>query len=339
MMLSTPVYAGAEASNALAAPVLTLEDLRVDLHEGKGKVPIIDGLSLTIGSSETLALVGESGAGKSLSALAIMGLLPRDSMSVSAGRILLGGEDLLRKSERDMRRVRGGQVAMVFQDPLTALNPVLTVGRQLMECVQLHNDLSRQGVRDRALELLELVRIPAPASRLDEYPHRLSGGMRQRVMIAMALAGNPQLLLADEPTTALDVTISAQILDLLRELQQKLGVGILLITHDLHAVRSLAQRVAVMYSGRVVEHSATDDLFSHALHPYSQGLLQARPRGSFAAGAGRLTEIPGTVPSPGNRPSGCAFRTRCSRATALCAQRFPDTILSGGTHVACFHAG
>ncbi len=338
MTQSTHAFAAANlATDCAPEPLLRIENLRVELLSRQGNVPIIDDLSLSIAPGETLALVGESGAGKSLSALAIMGLLPKESMRASGGGIFLEEQNLLHTSTSDMRRLRGRKVSMIFQDPLSALNPVMTIGKQLTETIRLHHHLPKRAARDRARELLELVQIPSAQTRLDEYAHRLSGGMRQRVMIAMALAGEPQLLLADEPTTALDVTISGQIMQLLNELQQRMNISILLITHDLHAVRSLAHRVAVMYSGRVVEENTTDALFAHPRHPYSQGLLNARPRGCLSSGAPRLVEIPGTVPMPSARPSGCAFRTRCQYAAERCASETPQLANTGDAYAACFY--
>ncbi|MBT9385431.1 ATP-binding cassette domain-containing protein [Pseudooceanicola sp. CBS1P-1] len=321
------------------APILTVSDLRIETT-GPQPAALLESVSFDIRPGETLALVGESGAGKSLSALAILGLLPPDAMRVAAGQIHLGRTDLATLSARQMRAVRGGRVAMIFQDPLGCLNPVLTVGRQITEALRLHKGLRGAAARARAVELLELVRIPEPRKRLDEYPHRLSGGMRQRVMIAIALAGEPELLLADEPTTALDVTISTQIITLLRQLQADIGLSILMITHDLPAVRMIADRVAVMYSGRIVETGIADAVFAAPRHPYTQGLLSARPRGAIAAGAAPLTEIPGAVPQPNERPSGCTFRPRCPRASALCAQERPAMPpATSGSKAACHHAG
>lgn len=320
------------------APLLNVENLSVIVKLASGeRVDAVDKVSFSVGVGETLALVGESGAGKSLTAMALMRLHKTQFMDVVADRIDLQGRDIARMNDREIRQIRGSTVAMIFQDPLTALNPVLTVERQLVESILLHNHLSRTGARQRALELLDMVRIPAAKSRLGEYSHRLSGGMRQRVMIAMALAGNPKLILADEPTTALDVTISAQILDLLRELQTNLGVGMLFITHDLHAVRTVAQRVAVMYSGRIVETGAVDTVFTAPSHPYTEGLLAARPHGSFVDGGHRLREIPGTVPAPSDRPAGCAFAPRCSHKTKECEERVPPLEFRGKAGFACFH--
>lgn len=324
------------SANAEAAKLLAVRGLRIETA-GRDPAALIEDVSFDLAAGETLALVGESGAGKSLSALALLGLLPPSAMRIAAGSILLEGQDITRVPAARLRSIRGGEVAMIFQDPLSCLNPVLTVGRQIMESLKLHKGLTGAAARSRAIELLDLVRIPEAAKRLDEYPHRLSGGMRQRVMIAIALAGDPKLLLADEPTTALDVTISAQIMTLLDQLRRDIGLAILLITHDLPAVRMIADRVAVMYSGRIVETGYADAIFSAPAHPYTRGLLLARPRGSMAAGAGRLTEISGTVPLPSQRPSGCAFRPRCPNADELCARQRPEPHVAGHCLVACHH--
>jgi peptide/nickel transport system ATP-binding protein len=318
--------------------LLDVEGLSILIKDKRGDVRAVEDVSFTVAAGETLALVGESGAGKSLTALALMRLLPK-TLGVEAKRITLAGKDLTSPSETDIRKVRGSVMAMIFQDPLSALNPVLTVERQLVEAIRLHETISKTDARARALELLDMVRIPAASARLGEYPHRLSGGMRQRVMIAMALAGRPKLILADEPTTALDVTISGQILDLLKDLQRDLGLGMLFITHDLHVVRSVAHRVAVMYSGRFVESGTVADVFERPRHPYTEGLIQARPHGSFVTDGHRLREIAGTVPVPANRPPGCAFEPRCVRAEADCRQIVPPLALEPGTarSLACFH--
>ncbi len=319
-------------------PLLDVQNLSVVVKLASGeRVNAVDKVSFSVGIGETLALVGESGAGKSLTAMALMRLHKAQFMDVVADRIDLQGNDIAKMNDREIRKIRGSTIAMIFQDPLSALNPVLTVERQLVESILLHNDLSRMQARQRALELLDMVRIPAAKSRLSEYSHRLSGGMRQRVMIAMALAGNPKLILADEPTTALDVTISAQILDLLSELQRNLGVGMLFITHDLHAVRTVAHRVAVMYSGRIVETGDVATVFSNPSHPYTEGLLAARAHGSFFDGGHRLREIPGTVPAPADRPSGCAFGPRCNRRTPECEAHLPPLEFGGRAGFACYH--
>lgn len=332
MMHSIPTSASVEAR-----PLLAVRGLRIETV-GRNPAALIEDVTFDLHPGETLALVGESGAGKSLSALALLGLLPPSAMKVTSGSISLVGEDITKATPARMRSIRGGQVAMIFQDPLSCLNPVLTVGKQIMETLKLHKGLSGAAARARAIELLDLVRIPEAAKRVDEYPHRLSGGMRQRVMIAMALAGEPKLLLADEPTTALDVTISAQIMTLLDQLRRDMALAVLLITHDLPAVRMIADRVAVMYSGRIVETGKADTIFSAPAHPYTRGLLSARPRGSMAGGAARLTEIPGTVPLPFERPTGCAFRPRCPAATEICAAERPVPQLAEQRLVACHHA-
>ncbi|MCX5577840.1 ABC transporter ATP-binding protein [Kaistia terrae] len=326
------------SASAPKGALLDVEGLSILIKDKRGDVRAVDDVSFSVAAGETLAIVGESGAGKSLTALALMRLLPK-TLGVEAKRITLAGQDLTSPSELDIRKVRGSVMAMIFQDPLSALNPVLTVERQLVEAIRLHETISRTDARARALELLDMVRIPAASARLGEYPHRLSGGMRQRVMIAMALAGRPKLILADEPTTALDVTISGQILDLLKELQRDLGLGMLFITHDLHVVRSVAHRVAVMYSGRVVESGSVADVFERPRHPYTEGLIQARPHGSFVTDGHRLREIAGTVPVPAARPPGCAFEPRCVRAEADCRQVVPPLVREAGTprSLACFH--
>lgn len=312
----------------LPPPVLEIHDLDIEIKAGSSFVKAVDGIDLTLKAGQTLALVGESGAGKSLTALAIMRLLT-PGMRSSTTRCALAGKDLSKLSAEEMRRVRGREIAMIFQDPLTALNPVHTIGRQIIEAVRLSSDLSRTEARARALELLDMVRMPAAASRMNEYPHRLSGGMRQRVVIAMALAGQPKVVLADEPTTALDVTVAAQILLLLKELQQQLGLSMLLITHDLHAVRAAASEVAVMYSGRIVEYGDVETTFAAPRHPYTAGLLAARAHGGFQTQGHRLKEIAGTVPAPDRRPPGCAFQPRCFKSGELCTRELP--LLTAGT--------
>jgi len=304
----------------------------------------VDGVDLTIHAGETLGVVGESGSGKSVTALSIMRLLPAPPARYAGGRILFRGEDLLTKSDAELRRVRGDEIAMIFQEPMTALNPVFTVGDQIMETVRQHRGYDAARARVHALEMLNKVGIPAPERRVDEYPHQLSGGMRQRVMIAIAMSCDPQLLIADEPTTALDVTIQAQILDLIRGLQQSAGMSVLLITHDLGVVAETAQNVAVMYAGKVVEYASASDLFERPRHPYTIGLLRSLPQ--LARPGERLATIPGVVPSATRFPSGCRFRTRCSLATAECAVDEPRLLplqplrlqAQAETHtVACHH--
>jgi oligopeptide/dipeptide ABC transporter ATP-binding protein len=277
----------------------------------------VDDVSLAIAQGRTLALVGESGCGKSVTALSILRLLPNPPARIESGQILFEGRDLLRLSESEIRRVRGDRIAMIFQEPMTSLNPVFTIGFQLIEAIRLHRDSSPRQALEQALELLDLVGIPSPSERIRDFPHQLSGGMRQRVMIAMALSCNPKLLIADEPTTALDVTVQAQILDLLSQLQERLGMSILFITHDLGIVAEFAERVAVMYAGRIVEQCTVHDLFRSPAHPYTQGLLASIPARVLAQKDGevprRLPTIEGVVPSLTNLPSGCRFRDRCSR--------------------------
>jgi peptide/nickel transport system ATP-binding protein len=298
----------------------------------------VDGVSFSVGEGETLAIVGESGCGKSVTANSILRLIPEPPGKI-AGAIRFAGKDLLQLSEHEMRRIRGKDIGMVFQEPMTSLNPVLSVGRQLRETLSVHEGLGRQAADDRAEEMLALVGIPEPRRRLSEYPHQLSGGMRQRVMIAIALACSPKLLIADEPTTALDVTIQAQILDLMRNLKQRVGAAIVLITHDLGVVAEVAERVMVMYAGRKVEEAPVADLFRSPRHPYTQGLLGAVPKlGSSLSGAAtRLAEIPGFVPSVKGRIQGCVFANRCPQATDLCRRLAPALALKAPGHVAACH--
>ncbi len=321
------------------APLLEVTDLSVRFDTDDGTVHAVDRMSFSLGHGEVLGLVGESGCGKSVTAMSMLRLLP-ETASIS-GRALFAGTDLLTLSQRRLRRVRGKEIAFVFQEPMTSLNPVFTVGRQISEVLQRHLDLSRTAARARALELLRLVRIPAPERRLDEYPHQLSGGMRQRVMIAMALACDPKVLVADEPTTALDVTIQAGILDLMRDIRERLGTAIILITHNLGVVADLADRVLVMYAGRKAEEAAVDDLFAHPQHPYTIGLLGAIPRPYEGDETRRrLQEIPGRVPSLRELPTACAFADRCPRADELTRTQIPELRQVRPDHwVACFHPG
>jgi oligopeptide/dipeptide ABC transporter ATP-binding protein len=300
-------------------------------------------MSFAVGRGETLGIVGESGCGKSVTALSVMRLILTPPGRIAAGRILLEGTDLLRLTEAEMRDVRGNTISMIFQDPMTSLNPVLTIGEQIAEIGMVHQKLSRRAALDRAADMLRMVHIPDQRRRLGEYPHQLSGGMRQRVMIAMALACRPKVLIADEPTTALDVTIQAQILDLLVELQETTGTAIVMITHDLGVVSEMAQRVVVMYAGVKIEEASADDLFRAPLHPYTCGLLTASPR--FAGGRdgnGRrvpLAEIPGTVPPMTALPAGCRFAPRCPLATDQCGAPPPFIQHHPGHWAACWHAG
>ncbi len=320
-----------------------LEVTALQTHFGTpdGVVRAVEGLSFTVAAGETLAIVGESGCGKSVTSMSILRLIATPPGRI-AGSIRFQGRELLALPEAEMRRIRGNEIAMIFQEPMTSLNPVLTIGRQITETLRLHQQLTAAAAEARAIETLVLVGIPAPERRVREYPHQLSGGMRQRVMIAMALACNPKLLIADEPTTALDVTIQAQILDLMRGLKQRIGSAIMLITHDLGVVAETAERVVVMYAGRKVEEAPVDALFARPLHPYTRGLMGAVPRlGGAAEGAGRarLAEIPGLVPSLRARIVGCPFAARCGQADALCHTSAPAIRALAPDHlVACHHA-
>jgi oligopeptide/dipeptide ABC transporter ATP-binding protein len=319
--------------------MLALRGLSVELRTRAGVLPAVADVSLEVGPGETLALVGESGCGKSLTALAIMRLLPQPPARISAGQVLLQGRDLVALPERAMEAERGRSVSMIFQDPMSSLNPVMRVGAQISEALRRHSGLTGEAARARALALLGMVGIPDTAARLEEYPHRLSGGMCQRVMIALALAGQPRVLIADEPTTALDVTIQAQILDLLRRLQAETGMALLLITHDLGVVAEVADRVAVMYAGRIVEQAPVEALFDRPLHPYTRGLLGATPTGGPEGRRKRLVDIPGQVPALAALPAGCAFAPRCPLAFDACRAARPELeALLPGRAVACFAA-
>ncbi len=320
--------------------LLEIDALTVTFRSGGADLHAVQGLNLSIDRGEVLAIVGESGCGKSVTAMSVLRLLPEQTTRFT-GAIRFDGQDLLATSEADMGAIRGKKISMVFQEPMTSLNPVLTVGRQIIETLRRHERLSKSEAEARALEMLKLVGIPAPERRLKEYPHQLSGGMRQRVMIAVALACDPQLLIADEPTTALDVTIQAQILDLLRDLNRRLGTAILFITHDLGVVAEIADRVAVMYAGRKVEEAPVRAIFATPRHPYTAGLLAAMPRlgASLDEGASeRLTEIPGQVPSIRTPITGCPFHDRCAHATEICRTTRPELRAAGEGHVvACHH--
>jgi peptide/nickel transport system ATP-binding protein len=324
----------------MTAPLLEVQDLKTHFFTRDGVVRAVDGVSFSIQPGETLALVGESGCGKSVTSLSIMRLIATPPGRVVGGSIRFDGRDLLGLSEPGMRKVRGNEISMIFQEPMTSLNPVLTVGHQIAESLVLHRAMSRADAMDRTIELLRLVNIPEAARRAGEYPHQMSGGMRQRVMIAMALACDPKLLIADEPTTALDVTIQAQILDLMRELQAKTGTAILLITHDLGVVAEMAQRVVVMYAGRKVEEAPVGELFARPRHPYTRGLMNSMPRLGAGHGARqRLQEIPGMVPSLREPLAGCAFAARCTHAVDGCRAGVPAFEPKAPGHaVACWEA-
>ena len=317
------------------APLLAVEALSVSFRAEGGYARVVDGLSFTVGAGRIVGLVGESGCGKSVTARAIMRLLPTPPARIDGGRIVLDGEDLLTLDERAMRRVRGDRIGMVFQEPMTSLNPTFPVGFQIGETLRLHRDLGRRAARAQVLELLRLVGIGAPERRFQQYPHELSGGLRQRVMIAMALACRPRLLIADEPTTALDVTIQAQILDLLVRLRDELAMALLLITHDLGVVAEYADEVVVMYAGKRVEWADVRALFRAPRHPYTHGLLTSIPR--LTGSAGKLPTIPGAVPDPAERGPGCPFVGRCSRALARCAAEFPPSEHEDGHGFACWN--
>ncbi|MAG33476.1 MAG: peptide ABC transporter ATP-binding protein [Deltaproteobacteria bacterium] len=313
--------------------LLTVRDLRTAFPSTDGPLPVVDGVSFDLSRGEVLALVGESGSGKSMTALSILRLVPKPGRVV-AGEVKLAGEDLLLRSVSEMRRVRGHRIAMIFQEPMTCLNPVVRVGQQVVEAIRLHEDITTADARARTRELFAEVGIPDPDARLDAFPHQLSGGLKQRVIIAMALSTRPEILIADEPTTALDVTVQAQILSLLRELQQRRDTAILLITHDLGIVNELADRIAVMYAGRLVEVAAREALLSSPLHPYTQGLLRSIP--ALATRGEPLPEIEGVVPPPDQWPKGCRFSTRCTLRFEPCADRFPQEIHpSPGRRVWC----
>ena len=311
-----------ETSNPQSAirnpQLLRVSNLRVYFHTDNGLVRAVDGVSLQIDAGETLGLVGESGCGKSVTAYSILKLLPVPPAEYAGGEIKLRGENLLALDEKAMRRVRGNLVSMIFQEPMSSLNPIMSIGAQITEAIREHRKASRREAREIAVEMLRRVRIPSPETRFDEYPHQLSGGMKQRAMIAMALVCRPSLLIADEPTTALDVTIQAQILELLNELQQELNMSVLLITHDLGVVAETCDRVAVMYAGKVVESAPVASLFETPKHPYTHGLFRSLP--TLTEKKKQLAVIPGAVPSPLDFPSGCRFRTRCSMAQEVCKQ-------------------
>ena len=308
-------------------PVLAVDDLTVRIATRRGPAHVVNGVSWSVGAGETLAVVGESGSGKSVSVLSLLGLVPRPPATVT-GTATFDGQDLIALPEEALQKVRGPGIGMVFQDPMTSLNPVLTVGRQLTEGMQVHLGYDHRRAEERAVELLELVGIPSPRDRLRAYPHHLSGGMRQRVMIAIALSCNPTVLVADEATTALDVTIQAQIVELVADLQREMGMAVVWITHDLGVVAGIADRVAVMYAGRIVEEAAVDDLYASPQHPYTRGLLASLPVLGAAGGAGGaradLAVIPGLPPDPVHLPPGCAFHPRCGvRGDARCATEVP----------------
>jgi peptide/nickel transport system ATP-binding protein len=322
--------------------VLDVKGLQTIFFTNSGLFKAVDDVSFSVRRGETLAIVGESGCGKSVTALSVMRLVPDPPGRIVGGSIMLEGTDLLGLDESEMRAIRGNRISMIFQEPMTSLNPVMRIGDQITEAVRLHRPMTRKEAWNKAVDMLRLVRIPEPERRATEYPHQLSGGMRQRAMIAMALACRPALLIADEPTTALDVTIQAQILALMLDLQKELGMGLVLITHDLGVVAQTAQRVIVMYAGKKVEEADVETLFAHPRHPYTRGLMASIPAvpslGGAKAGA-RLVEIPGMVPSLTNLPKGCAFAPRCELAIARCREEYPPLQAWGTGHLAaCWRA-
>ncbi|QDG54442.1 ABC transporter ATP-binding protein [Persicimonas caeni] len=332
------------ADNKIAAaaddPILQVKDLRTYFFTDDGVLPSVDGVSFTIERGKTLGLVGESGSGKSVTSLSILGLIPQPPGKIVGGEVLFEGNDLTKYSEKQLRKVRGNDISMIFQEPMTSLNPVYTIGNQIIEAIQLHQDRTYKESRELAIDMLDRVGIPAPKKRIDEYPHQMSGGMKQRAMIAMALVCEPKLLIADEPTTALDVTIQAQILDLLKELQDEMGMSILFITHDLGVVAEICDDVAVMYAGRIAEYGSAETLYEKPSHPYSIGLFSSLPQVDVAhAGRpDRLYVIPGMVPRPQDFPAGCRFRSRCEFATDQCSELPPIKSQEEGHFSACWYA-
>lgn len=321
--------------------VLSIQDLRVYFYTRDGVVKAADGVDLGLESGEVLGIVGESGCGKSITALAVMRLIPDPSGRIISGKIIFNGYDLITIPEKDVQKIRGKRISIVFQEPMTALNPLLTIGAQVMEMLQAHLTINKKEARNQAIELLDLVGISSPEKRINEYPHQLSGGMRQRVMIAIAVSCNPDIIFADEPTTALDVTIQAQILDLLKRLRERSGMSMVLISHDLGVIAEVADHVAVMYAGRIVEYAETSELFARPLHPYTKGLLNSIPRFEEKGGKlKRLYGIPGMVPRLLDLPRGCKFSPRCPIAVDRCRMEEPQLVeLFKGHKVRCWLAG
>ena len=315
--------------------ILEVKGLKTYFYTDEGVLPGVDGLDFTLEKGKVLAIVGESGCGKSVTSLSILRIVQSPPGRIIAGEILYDGKDLLKLTEKEMRKIRGNEISMIFQEPMTSLNPVLTVGQHITESLRLHQHMDRPAARKRAIEMLELVGIPTPERVIDEYPHQLSGGMRQRVMIAMALACNPNLLIADEPTTALDVTIQAQILRLISQLKDKMGTSVILITHDLGVVAEIADKVMVMYAGEAVEYADVHTLYRQPMHPYTEGLLKSVP--VLGRKVDTLYSIPGTVPSPRDYPKGCRFAPRCAYCEARCLEEHPPLYdLPGGGRARCF---
>ena len=319
----------------MADKILEIKNLKTYFRTDAGLVKAVNDVTFSVERGKTLGIVGESGCGKSITSLSIMGLVETPPGIHAGGEILFEGEDLLKKNEDQMRQIRGNKVAMIFQEPMTSLNPVFTIGQQLMEAILLHENVTKQQAREKGIEMLKKVKIPLAEKRFDEYPHQLSGGMRQRVMIAMALCCNPQLLICDEPTTALDVTIQAQILDLINELKEETGTSVMMITHDLGVIAEVADDVMVMYAGKVVEHATCDQIFDEPLHPYTAGLMNCIPR-LDGDDTKELSVIEGMVPSFDDMPAGCAFCPRCPQAREICRQKMPELVEAEGRMVRCF---
>ena len=319
----------------MAEPLLKVRNLKTYFYTEEGVVPAVDGLDFNLMPDETLAIVGESGCGKSVTSLSILQIVATPPGKIIDGEIIFKGEDLLKKSEKEMRKIRGNHISMIFQEPLTSLNPVFTIGYQICDILHMHQGLDKKQAREKAIEMLKKVKIPSPEAVIDEYPHQLSGGMRQRVMIAMALACNPDILIADEPTTALDVTIQAQIMHLLRDLQEENHTSIILITHDLGVVAQIAKRVMVMYAGLAVEYADGNSIFKEPLHPYTSGLLRSIP--SPTDRKDTLFSIKGSIPSPKDYPEGCRFSPRCEECMEICSKKAPPLVtLEDGRKVRCW---
>jgi oligopeptide/dipeptide ABC transporter ATP-binding protein len=317
--------------------LLDVQGLTTAFMTGRGEITAIEDVSFSLKEGEILGIVGESGSGKSVTALTIMGLLPQPPARIAAGKVMFQGQELTKLSSREMQRIRGPGIAMIFQEPMTSLNPVFSIGDQIMETIKAHENLPAAALRKRAIDMLDKVGIPSAARRLDDYPHQMSGGQRQRVMIAIALACNPKLLIADEPTTALDVTIQAQILDLLMDLRDEFRMAIMIITHNMGVIAETADRVLVMYAGRVIEEAPVARVFDHPIHPYTRGLLECVP--SITEDRARLIAIPGTLPDPARRPPGCRYSVRCRYAQPSCSDALPPLILEEADHwAACLRA-
>lgn len=315
--------------------LLEVKNLKTHFYTEDGIVPAVNGVDFSLKPGQTLGIVGESGCGKSITSMSIMRLIPTPPGKIVDGEIIFDDKNIVKLSEAEMRKIRGNDIAMIFQEPMTSLNPVYTIGSQIMEAIMLHQNMDKKAAREKCIEMLNLVGIPRAAEVVDDYPHQFSGGMRQRAMIAMALSCNPKLLIADEPTTALDVTIQAQIIELMKELKEKLNTAIMLITHDLGVVAEMADHVIVMYAGRVVEEANVVDLFKDPKHPYTVGLMKSKP--SLEGGAKRLDVIPGSVPNPLAMPKGCSFHPRCSHAMEICQKQIPELEeISLGRKVRCW---